>query len=148
MVCFVLATHKHAHTFTDGSIGRELVPDRTGTQRTPGFISTQVAAAAVIQWADSSCRKCNMVQHHRWQQKTHKHLSASHQWENEKVKVSGRLLQACDSSLNLPQVMGSSLPSEQWICPSHRSSEDRHVPSGQRTPFSPHWPVRRDNQDL
>lgn len=49
---------------------------------------------------------------------------------------------ATGSISGLPQVMGSSLPSEQWICPSHLLSADRQVPSGQRTSSSPQGPAR------
>lgn len=112
-------------TFTDSSIGRELVTSRTGTQSSPGLVDTHMAAATVVLGACSSCRRWKTTQPH----------TVSHHLETNSLR----------SSWNLPQVIGSSLPSEQCICPSHLSSADRHVPSGQRMPSSPHRAVR-DNQ--
>lgn len=87
------------HTFTDGSIGRELVPDRTGTQSSPGFINTHMAAAAVVHRANTSCRRWNVIRHRRTSTRS---ISLHHVvWRSLHIrsgKVSGSLLQHCDPS--------------------------------------------------
>lgn len=53
----------------------------------------------------------------------------------------------CSSQDLLPQDAGSSLPSEQWLWPSHHAAAGKQVPSGQRTAFPAHCPVNINKGD-
>lgn len=46
-------------TFTDHTVRRELVSNRTCTETPPGFFSAHMATATVVHGADTTCKRGN-----------------------------------------------------------------------------------------